>query len=160
MLLKITCRGENTPDIGYLIGKKPGRNQYFPLNFGTAYVFYPKVSAEETTVCLLLDMDPLELVRGKADRQKSGLFAYVNDRPYTSNSYLCTAMQRVFGKAMAGPCAAKEGLENKEFDLEVEITSLKLPKDRKILLSFFEPLGYRVSYSEAELDEAFPEWGS
>ncbi|MDR1669747.1 MAG: hypothetical protein LBR76_07305 [Oscillospiraceae bacterium] len=38
----------------------------FELNHGYAYVFYPEVSENRTTAALLLDIDPIDLARGKA----------------------------------------------------------------------------------------------
>ncbi|MDR1889839.1 MAG: hypothetical protein LBQ81_10760 [Zoogloeaceae bacterium] len=54
MLLTITHTGENTANIGFLFHKNPARPQVFDLNYGSAFVFYPEVSAEKTTIALLL----------------------------------------------------------------------------------------------------------
>ena len=81
MLLTITYTGRNTSDLGFLLYKNPDRSQMFELSHGNAYVFYPKVSDEQTTAALLLDIDPIDLVRGKGSNPGS-LFDYVNDRPY------------------------------------------------------------------------------
>ena len=37
--------------------------QQFPLPFGTAHVFYPETSEERCTAALLLDVDPVGLIR-------------------------------------------------------------------------------------------------
>ena len=85
MLLKISYTGSNTPELGYLLYKNPYRPQVFELNHGKAYVFYPEVSDERTTAALLLDIDPVDLARGKTGSAGGGLFDYVNDRPYVSS---------------------------------------------------------------------------
>jgi len=99
MLLTITYTGHNTTDLGYLLYKNPYRPQVFDLNHGKAYVFYPELSDERTTAAMLLDIDPVELARGKAGSTGGGLFDYVNDRPYVSSSSMSTAISRVFGTA-------------------------------------------------------------
>ena len=65
MLLTITYTGNNTQDLGYLLHKNPSRPQQFEISYGKAYVFYPEVSDERTTAALLLDIDPLDLAKGK-----------------------------------------------------------------------------------------------
>jgi hypothetical protein len=85
MLLTITYTGENATDLGYLLHKNPSRPQTAEFNFGKVHIFYPELSANRCTAALLLDMDPLDLVRGKPG-SAGGLFDYVNDRPYVSSS--------------------------------------------------------------------------
>src|SRR5204863_8572599 len=74
-------------DIGYLLGKNPNRSQSFSLAFGQAHVFYPIARKEQCTAALLLDIDPVALVRGRRGSSgDSGLLAqYVNDRPYVAS---------------------------------------------------------------------------
>ena len=86
MLLTITYTGQNTTDLGYLLYKNPNRPQMIELNRGKAYVFYPEASNERTTAALLLDIEPIDLARGKIGSSGGGLFDYVNDRPYVSSS--------------------------------------------------------------------------
>lgn len=72
MLLTITYSGSATTDLGYLLYKNPYRPQVFELNYGKAYVFYPEVSDVRTTAALLLDIDPIDLARGKAGSTVAG----------------------------------------------------------------------------------------
>ena len=102
MLLTITYTGRNTTDLGFLLYKNPYRPQLFELNHGKAYVFYPETSYVRTTAALLLDIDLIDLARGKAGTKGGGLFDYVNDRPYVSSSFISTAISSVFGTAMTG----------------------------------------------------------
>ena len=72
MLLTITYEGQNTQELGFLLHKHPDRTQEFDLNYGKAYVFYPEVSGERTTAALLLDIDPIDLARGKLGSRDGG----------------------------------------------------------------------------------------
>jgi RNA repair, ligase-Pnkp-associating, region of Hen1 len=63
MLLTITNTKSPATDLGYLLHKNPSRVQSFDLSFGKAHVFYPEASADCCTAALLLDVDPVGLVR-------------------------------------------------------------------------------------------------
>src|SRR6478672_9089316 len=103
MILSITTTRSPATDLGYLLHKHPGRCQSFDLSFGQAHVFYPAARDERCTACLLLDVDPVGMVR-KDHNQNSLLAQYVNDRPYTASSFLSVAIAQVFGSALQGRC--------------------------------------------------------
>ena len=159
MLLTITYEGTNTQELGFLLYKHPERVQEFSLSYGKAYVFYPEVSDARTTAALLLDIDPLDLARGKVGSREGGLFDYVNDRPYAATSFLGTALVRVFGTAMGGRCDKCPELAQRPLDLTARLYSLKDHGDEKLARELFEPLGYTVETERGMLDEKFPEWG-
>jgi 3' terminal RNA ribose 2'-O-methyltransferase Hen1 len=159
MLLTITYRSENATDLGFLLFKNPKRPQAFALSYGKVYVFYPEASEDVCTAALLLDIDPIDLARGKVGSKDGGLFDYVNDRPYVSSSFMSTAISRVFGTAMTGRCDKKPDLVQKELDLTVTVTTLPCKGDTGMLNRVFEPLGYSVSFDTAVLDEKYPQWG-
>jgi len=159
MLLTISYTGQNTTDLGYLLYKNPYRPQVFELNHGKAYVFYPDISNERTTVALLLEIDPIDLARGKAGTASGGLFDYVNDRPYVSSSFLSTAISKVFGTAMTGRADAYQELSDSPLDLTANVTMLPCRGEQEKLKSVFEPLGYDVAYETFMADENFPGWG-
>jgi len=159
MLLTITYTGQNTTDLGFLLYKNPSRPQVFELNHGKAYVFYPEASNERTTAALLLDIDPIDLARGKSGTTGGGLFDYVNDRPYVSSSFLSTAISKVFGTAMTGRADAHQELSDSPLDLTAKVTMLPCRGEQEKLNSVFEPLGYKVSYETFISDEKFPDWG-
>lgn len=159
MLLTITYEGTNTQDLGFLLHKNPERAQQFVLSYGKAYVFYPEVSDQRTTAALLLDIDPLDLARGKAGSKDGGLFDYVNDRPYSSTSFMSTAIVRIFGTAMSGRCEKRQTLADTPLKLTAEIFSLKDNGDTELAKELFEPLGYTVTTARTTLDDSFPEWG-
>jgi len=157
MLLTITYKGRNTQDLGYLLHKNPYRPQKFELNSGKAYVFYPEVSEESTTVALLLDINPIDLAKGKLGSKEGGLFDYVNDRPYTANSFLSTAIVRIFGTAMNGKCENRQELAESPLDLTARIYTVSGSKE--LAEEIFSPLGYSVKTEKNMLDEKFSEWG-
>jgi len=97
MLLTITSTQQPASDLTYLLHKHPDRCQSFDMSFGKARVFDPEVGAERCTACLLLDVDLVELVRGR--NASSALAQYVNDRPHAASSFLSVAISRVFGSA-------------------------------------------------------------
>ncbi|HBL45467.1 MAG TPA: 3' terminal RNA ribose 2'-O-methyltransferase Hen1, partial [Planctomycetaceae bacterium] len=76
MLLSITTTHKPASDLSYLLHKHPDRFQSFNLSFGNAHVFYPTVSEEQCTACLLLDVDPVGMVRGKGRQQSFLLDQY------------------------------------------------------------------------------------
>jgi len=63
MILKITTTHYPATDLGFLLHKHPDRFQTFDLSVGQVHVFYPEKSEEKTTVCMALDIDPIEMVR-------------------------------------------------------------------------------------------------
>jgi hypothetical protein len=65
MLLTITTTHQPATDLGYLLHKNPARLHSFPLSFGEAHVFYPEATPERCTAALLLDVDPVGLVRNR-----------------------------------------------------------------------------------------------
>src|SRR5947208_464515 len=100
MLLTITTTHQPATDLGYLLHKNPWRLQSFPLSFGQAHVFYTEASADRCTAALLLDVDPVGLVRNRKGPSGEGgtLDQYVNDRPYVASSFLSVAISQVFGR--------------------------------------------------------------
>ncbi|NEE05066.1 3' terminal RNA ribose 2'-O-methyltransferase Hen1, partial [Streptomyces sp. SID7499] len=73
-------------DLGFLLHKHPDKAQAFSTSHGSAHVFYPEASAERCTAALLLEVDPVALVRrgkgkGRGGAPDAALAQYVNDRP-------------------------------------------------------------------------------
>lgn len=160
MLLTISYSQQPATDLGYLLYKNPSRPQTFELNHGKAHVFYPEASKEKCTVALLLDIDPIDLARGKkGSTGEGGLFDYVNDRPYVASSFLSVAMSRVFGTAMSGKSKDRPELAEKALPLQAKIVMLPCRGEEGIIQRLFEPLGYKVTVDSYHLDEKFPEWG-
>src|SRR6478672_11627459 len=99
MLLTLTTTHAPATDLGYLLHKNPARPQSFDLSFGRAHVFYPEASPDRCTAALLLEIDPVGLVRGRQGPPGEGraLEHYVNDRPYVASSFLSVAIAEVYG---------------------------------------------------------------
>src|SRR5665213_2583755 len=102
MLMTLTSTHEAATDIGFLLRKNPARPQSFSLSFGKAHVFYPEATLERCTVALLVEVDPVGLVRNRRGPAGEGgaLEQYVNDRPYAASSFLSVAIADVFGTAL------------------------------------------------------------
>lgn len=133
MLLSITTTHHPATDLGYLLHKHPGRVQSFSLACGKAHVFYPESNPERCTACLLLDIDPIGLVRGQ--RGQRTLDQYVNDRPYVASSMLAVAIAQVFGTALAGNCKDRPALVAKAIPLEARIPSAERSPDGHLVFA-------------------------
>ena len=72
MLLTISTTYKPATDLGFLLHKNPSRFQSFNLPFGRADVFYPEAEQDRCTAALLLDIDPIGLVRGKPGGPNTG----------------------------------------------------------------------------------------
>ena len=161
MLLTITTTHTPATDLGYLLHKNPARCQEFEMTFGKAFLFFPEATAARCTAALLLDVDPVGLVRGKAGPRMSGpLGQYVNDRPYAASSLLSVAMVRVLGSAFKGQCKERPDLVDTAIPLTASLPALACRRGGEgFLRRLFEPLGYAVAASGFCLDEKFPGWG-
>src|SRR5438067_10068530 len=159
MLLTITTTHQPANDLGFLLHKHPERFQSFDLSFGKAHVFYQEVAAERCTACLLLDVDPVGMVRGKNPDQGFLLAQYVNDRPYTASSFMSVAISQVFGSALQGRCKDRPELAAAALPLTARIDVLPVRGGERFLRAVFEPLGYEVQAVRYPLDERFPDWG-
>jgi hypothetical protein len=88
VLLTLSCSMPDATDLGFLLHKHPDRAQSFNVSVGTAHVFWPEATAERSTVALLLEVDPIALVRGRNVRldDSFSLSRYANDRPCAASS--------------------------------------------------------------------------
>ena len=161
MLLTLTTTHQPATDLGYLLRKNPARPQSFELSFGKAHVFYPEATNERCTVALLVEVDPVGLVRNRRGPAGEGgaLAQYVNDRPYAASSFLSVAMADVFGTALAGNSKERPELPNAPLPFQVTFSALPCRGGELFLRKLFEPLGYQVTASRLALDGQFPDWG-
>ncbi len=162
MLLTISTAHRPATDLGYLLHKNPGRFQSFPLPFGRADVFYPVADVDRCTAALLLDIDPVGLVRPKAGASNSAgwLQEYVNDRPYVASSHLSVAIASVFSSALAGSSRDRPELAQQPIPLEAQLPTLPSREGPELIGRLFEPLGYAVEIQDHPLDADFPKWGA
>lgn len=161
MLLTLTTEHEPATDLGYLLHKHPDNVRTVSLPFGDAHVFYPEAHPGRCTAALLVEVDPVGLIRRRG-RKGTGTFSlagYVNDRPYAASSFLSVALGKVFGTAMSGRCDQRPELAAVALPFEVEVPVLPVRGGETTLRSLFEPLGYRVEATPIALDEQFPDWG-
>jgi 3' terminal RNA ribose 2'-O-methyltransferase Hen1 len=161
VLLTITLSRPPAADLGFLLHKHPGRVQAFGMSFGQAHVFYPLVEAERCTAALLVDVDPVALVRGRRGAGGDGLLdQYVNDRPYAASSLLSVAIADVFRSALAGRSQERPELVDESLPLEATLAAIPCRGGEAVLHRLFEPLGYTVTAQGYALDEQFPAWGA
>ncbi|MGW6568854.1 3' terminal RNA ribose 2'-O-methyltransferase Hen1 [Streptomyces sp. NPDC054975] len=168
MFLTISTTG--TPerpatDLGFLLHKHPDNAQTFSTSHGTAHVLYPEATAERCTAALLLEVDPIGLVRrgkgkGRGGAPDSALAQYVNDRPYAASSLLAVALATVFKSALHGACKAMPERAAAPLPLRVEVPALPARGGAELVRKLFGPLGWdTVDAEPVALDTAFPEWG-
>ena len=162
MLITITTTHQPATDLGFLLHKHPDKFQSVELSMGNAHNFYPQSSEEKTTIALLLDIDPIDMVRGSKKLAGKGftLGQYVNDRPYVASSFMSVALAKAFRSALNGQCNAKPELVKTQMPFWVKISVLPAPKGgEQLIRSLFEPLGYQVKLDRHILDEHFTDWG-
>ncbi|GGV46236.1 3' terminal RNA ribose 2'-O-methyltransferase Hen1 [Streptomyces longisporoflavus] len=167
MFLTISTSGtpENpATDLGFLLHKHPGKTQRFSTSYGTAHVLYPEATEERCTAALLLEVDPVTLVRrgkgkGRGGAPDAALAQYVNDRPYAASSLLAVALSAVFSSAMRGMCKARPERAGQPLPLRIEVPALPARGGAELVHKLFEPLGWTVTVTRIPLDEQFPEWG-
>ena len=163
MLLTITTTHVPATDLGYLLAKHPAKLQTFDLAFGKAHVFYPEATEARCTCALLLEINPIDLVRGKSGQSRNGsdfaLQQYVNDRPYVASSFLSVAINDVFRTAMSGRNKDRAELAQTDIPLEAKIAALPCRGGVELLHRLFAPLGYVVTAQSQPLDARFPDWG-
>lgn len=159
MLLTITSTHHPATDLGYLLHKNPSKLHSFDLSFGKAHIFYPEATPDRCTMALLLDVDPVGLVRGRRGQSEGGLDQYVNDRPYVLSSFMSVALGRALGTAMTGRSKGRPELAETKLPWTATLAVVACRGVDNLLRELFEPLGYKVSAQQHPLDEKFPEWG-
>ncbi len=119
-------------------------------------MLYPEAGDERCTAALVLDVDPVGLVR--RGRSSFALAEYVNDRPYVASSLLSVALVTVFKTAMEG--------------LRPELAATAIPlggvacrrcpraAGRSSCGDCSSRSATSVEVEELALDPAFPSWGA
>src|SRR5262245_45810724 len=143
MLLSISTTYRPATALGYLLHKNPSRAQEVELGFGRAHMFYPEANDERCTFVLLLDIDPVALVRGSG--KDGGLLdQYVNDRPYAASSFLSVAIAKTLRTALGGRCEQRPDLVQQAIPLSALVTPLPVRGGPDLVERLFAPLGYRI----------------
>jgi 3' terminal RNA ribose 2'-O-methyltransferase Hen1 len=161
MLVTISTTMPRASDLGFLLHKHPGRSQSFELPVGVAHVVWPEATDERSTVALLLEVDPIALVRRRGNRGSEGfsLGQYVNDRPYAASSMLAVALAKVFRTALTGRCDARPDLVGQLLPLEIHVPAMPCSGGVDLVERLFAPLGWSVSARPIVLDPQLSEWG-
>lgn len=142
MYLSIATTHVPATDLGFLLMKHPDRVHEVELAFGKAVVVYPEASAARCEAALVMEVDPVALVRGRG--AADGLMSqYVNDRPYAATSFLSVALNRIFRTAMTGESRERPELAETAIPLEIRVTPL--PGGAEMIDAFFAPLGWGVT---------------
>lgn len=155
MLLTVSTTHRPATDLGYLLHKHPERTHEYSIAHGRATILFPEATEERCTMALVVEIDPVGLVRGDGARFDQ----YVNDRPYVANSILSTAINAAFRTAMAGSSKDRPELAQTPIPLEATLPVLPVRGGKDLPQRLFEPLGYSVETERLTLDERFPEWG-
>ena len=159
MLITISTTRSPATDLAILLNKNAARFQTTPLSFGKAHVFYPIATEAECKAVLLLDIDPIEIIRTKKRSSDMPLEQYVNDRPYVASSFLSVALSQSFGTTLNGRCRLRPDLVDEILPLKVEIHVVLARGGAELIGRLFSPLGYKVTIKGYPLDEQFAEWG-
>ena len=86
MILTISTTHPPATDLGFLLHKHPDRLHELSLPFGAARIVHPEATDRRGTAALLVDIDPVGLVRDRCRGPRGGdasLEQYVNERPDT-----------------------------------------------------------------------------
>ena len=152
MLLTLTMTGADAPALGHLLHKHPDRVQTFTLPVGRATVFYPESSPERVTAALLLEVDPIGMVKRRLkSREGLSLTDYVTDRPYAASSMLAVALGRVFNTALNGRSDSYPELAAGPVPLEIRTPAVparatsRVRSGAELVRRLFEPLGWTVT---------------
>jgi 3' terminal RNA ribose 2'-O-methyltransferase Hen1 len=149
MFLSISTTHRPATDLGFLLMKHPDRLHEVELSFGRGIVFYPEANENRCEAALVLDIDPVGLVRGSG--ASDGLIDhYVNDRPYSASSFLAVALNRIFRTAVSGTSRERQELADTAIPLEINVKPLPARGAETLVKALFEPLGWEVEVATIE----------
>ncbi len=122
-------------------------------------MFFPEASDDRCTAALVVDVDPVGLVRTGRQDDIFALGEYTNDRPYVASSLLCVAISRVFGAALGGRSRERPALAAMAIPLEANLPAVPARGAERLVRGLFEPLGYTVDLVQLPLAPDKPEFG-
>ena len=158
-MISIATTHQPATDLGYLLHKNPSRVHEVELTFGKGIVVFPEATNERCEAAIIVQIDPVALVRGKGEGRGS-IAQYVNDRPYVASSFTSVALVELLSTAINGKCKDRPELVDTAIPLEINIPVLSCRSGESSIRELFEPLGYNVQATELPLDDQFPEWGA
>jgi 3' terminal RNA ribose 2'-O-methyltransferase Hen1 len=159
VLLTLETTGPEATKLSYLLHKHPDKVQSFSMSFGKVHVYYPRYESDCAVACMLLEVDPVGMLRGAYRDSDFMLGQYVNDRPFVASSFMSVAIAQVYSSAIGGKCKDYPQLASTPFPWTARIDSLATRGDSQWVERVFEPLGYTVSTRCELLDSQFPQWG-
>lgn len=145
-------------DLGFLLHKHPDNLRSVSTTGGHAHVFWPRADADGATVALLVEIDPIGLVRRGAGGRP--LAPYINDRPYVASSLFSVALGKLFRSALNGDCPSRPDLVELQWPIDVTVPAAPFGPDHGLVHRLFDPLGYDVEVIETPLDAEVEGWGS
>jgi hypothetical protein len=145
-MLPLSMTHEPATDLGFLLHKNPERVHAVEMPFCTVTVVYSEATAERCTAALLVEVDPVGLVRNRKGpkRNEFSLTHYVNDRPYAASSFLSVAMNKVFGTAPTGRSKERPDLAETAIPFTAHLPVVPCRGGESILRRLFEPRGGRA----------------
>jgi 3' terminal RNA ribose 2'-O-methyltransferase Hen1 len=106
LFLSLAVTGEHAPDLGFVLYKHPDRVFEKSNSKGRVTGFFPENRADFAEFCLVIEIDPVERVRGvNWDR---GIASYVEPMPFLAASHMSNALSQALGSAMNGTLASKD----------------------------------------------------
>jgi 3' terminal RNA ribose 2'-O-methyltransferase Hen1 len=161
VILTISTTHVPATDLGFLLHKHPDRHHELEFSYGMIHVIYPEASPERCSASVIVDIDPVGLVRNRRGPSggESSLAQYLNDRPYALSSFMSVALAKAFGTAMSGRSKERPDLAETPIPLEIDLPVTPCRGGSEVLGRLFEPLGYEVAATSIPLDEQFPAWG-
>jgi len=153
MILTLSTTYQPATDLGYLLHKNPARVHEMETGYGRAIGFFPVAREDLAKYALVLDIDPVALVRGTSRDHSGPMAQYVNDRPYVASSFLSVAIAKTLRNALQGASKERQDLAETAIPLIAEVEPLPVRGSDDMLRSLFEPLGYRIETETIPLDE-------
>lgn len=159
MFLSIATTRSDPKALGYLLYKHPDRIFHSSEDRNTKMKvtgFYPEATDERCEFCLVVDVDPVERVRGLA--WNAGIAQYVEPQPFLAASYMSQAISLCLRSALNGIVSAKDPEQDanlKRMAVEtwpLEITVSPLRTSPALIARLFEPLGWAVELESHALD--------
>jgi 3' terminal RNA ribose 2'-O-methyltransferase Hen1 len=157
--LSIATTRQSATDLGFLLYKHPDRvfrSDASRNSKMSAVGFYPEAADERCEFCLIVEVDPVERVRGAS--WGAGIAQYVEPLPFLASSYMSQALSLCLRSAMNGIVTSKNASEEKRLQAAavekwpLEITVSPLRTSPALISRMFEPLGWDVSLHSVPLD--------
>lgn len=156
MFLSISVSGDRAPDLGYILYKHPDR--VFEKSNSKARIvgFFPENRSDFAEFCLVVEVDPVERVRGvNWDR---GISSYVEPMPFLAASHVSQSISQALGSAMNGTLSSKDpsiDAHIKSFGAQPWPLTMKVGPVRcspHMIEGLFKELGWDVHIESHALD--------